>query len=219
MKLKVIVSTVLLLGQVNVCLAVTARVTGIDVNKTVTRFLQNAPGKDLDTIAKEIASGKKSAGQDLVNALGPSLPGHAKRLGLTNIEPVVAAMPRTIKVLAFMGIVSGKNATQSADQADIAFSNLLRGFIDKLSSKMTTDAGSELMALDNLFDNVDGLREELTPFLKDINGRMESGKSYKVSFRESAHELMEKYNQRNPKNKISSLDEYIKKIKECMGLT
>ena len=216
MKLAMIVSTVVLLGQINVCLA--KRVSVAEVDTQTSRMMKDS-NRSLDEVKKAIeeGQGKATAGRELVGVIRNSLRGIAEKLRMNQVESAVASMPYVVKILAYIDKVETLKKSGEAESQDISYSDLLKAVVNKLPTRLTADANTETMAMNNLFDNAVGLREDLAPFLSKIDAKMEAGRSFKQAFRESAQELMDKYNKRNPNNKVSSLEEFIKKIKECQG--
>lgn len=216
MKLAMIVSSFVLLGQVNVCLA--KRVTMMDLDAPTRRLTQGST-RSLDEVKKAIedTEGKTNAGRELVGLIRDSLRGIAVKLKMNQVESAVASMPYIVKILAYIDRVEILKQSREAEPQDISFSDLLKAVINKLPSKLASDAYLETMAMNHLFDNAVGLREELTPFLTKIDAKMESGQPFKQAFRESAKELMEKYNEKNPKKKVNKLDDFIEMLKRCTG--
>lgn len=214
MKLAVIVSTVLILGQVNVCLARKATIPEVD--RLTTAITKNSK-ESLDSVRDAIANGKLQAGRDLVNAIQGSLDGFATKLGMGRVENAIVVMPHVIKSLAFIHRVETLKKTNEAEQEDISFSNLLKSVITRISTRVTSDAGPESAVLNNLFDNGIHIREELTPFLKKIDGYMETGLTEKQAVRKAVEEQMALYNSKNPNNKVKNYEEYRKMLEKCKG--
>ncbi|MBK7963133.1 MAG: hypothetical protein IPK04_19255 [Bdellovibrionales bacterium] len=212
MKLAMIVSTVLILGQVNVCLARKATIPEVD--RLTTAITKNSK-ESLDSVRDAIANGKLQAGRDLVSAIQGSLDGFATKLGMGRVENVIVVMPHVIKSLAFIHRVETLKKTTEADPHDVSFSNLLKSVITRLSSRVISGAGPESAVLNNLFDNGIHIREELTPFLMKIDGYLEAGMNEKVAVRKAVEEQMALYNSKD--QTIKSKFEDFRNARKCTG--
>lgn len=220
MKKSLMMTAIVLLTQVNSVFA--GGSTAIEVSRRVDPILSKAR-TNMDELSQKIknATDKGAVGRELlkIEAVRRDILALASKSGLPNtVENVVAAMPHALKSLGFIDVVREEISVDAtiASTPKGKLASALKSVISRMSDKLGLDSAKESAAMDNLFDNAAGLAESLTPFLKDINSRMENGRTFKEAFNDSAEVLRKKYNEANT-DKVNSLEEFIEMLKRCLG--